>query len=97
MQLRMAHSGVMSGLGGVDREALGIPTEEQYVKEYCQRMGLANIEHWNFYLVFSFFRFAAILQGVKSRALAGNASSTKALQMGELVLPLARQAAELIR
>ncbi len=97
MQLRMAHMGVMSGLGGVDREALGIPTEEQYVKEYCQRMGLANIEHWNFYLVFSFFRFAAILQGVKSRALAGNASSTKALQMGELVLPLARQAAELIR
>lgn len=96
MQLRMDHSGVMAGLGGVDRAALGIPSEEQYVAQYCERMGLAGIENWNFYLVFSFFRFAAILQGVKKRALDGNASSEKALKMGELVLPLARQAVALL-
>ncbi|GAB3098402.1 phosphotransferase family protein [Aestuariicella hydrocarbonica] len=96
MQLRMESSGVMSGLGGVDRAALGIPSEEQYVAQYCERMGLDGIEHWNFYLVFSFFRFAAILQGVKKRAQGGNASSEKAVQMGALVSPLARQAVRLI-
>lgn len=96
MQLRMDHAGIMSGLAGKDRAALGIPSEEDYVAAYCQRMGISGIEHWNFYLVFSFFRFAAILQGVKSRALAGNASSTKALQMGDLVGPLAKLAVELL-
>jgi aminoglycoside phosphotransferase (APT) family kinase protein len=96
MQLRMKHSGVMAGLGGVNRASLGIPSEEEYVAQYCERMGLENIEHWNFYVVFSFFRFAAILQGVKKRALEGNASSDKALQMGALVKPLAEQAVTLL-
>lgn len=96
MQLRMRHDSIMSGLGGIDRAALGIPSEEHYVAQYCERMGLDSIPHWNFYLAFSFFRFAAILQGVKKRALDGNASSDKALKMGELVLPLAKMGAELI-
>ncbi len=96
MQLRMRHNSIMSGLGGIDRAALGIPSEEHYVAQYCERMGLDGIPHWNFYLAFSFFRFAAILQGVKKRALDGNASSDKALKMGELVLPLAKMGAELI-
>jgi len=96
MQLRMPDDCVMPGLGGVDREALGIPSEEAYVAMYCERMGLNGIEHWNFYLAFSFFRFAAILQGVKKRALDGNASSEKALQMGALVKPLAEMAMEFI-
>ena len=95
MQLRMAHTGVMSGLGGIERAPLGIPSEEEYVAMYCERMGLKEIPHWNFYLAFSFFRFAAILQGVKKRALDGNASSDKATKMGELVKPLAKMAVEL--
>lgn len=96
MQLRMANGTIMSGLGGLDREALGIPSEEEYVAQYCQRLGIANIDNWNFYLAFSFFRFAAILQGVKKRALDGNASNQRALEMGEFVLPLAKQAVALI-
>jgi len=95
MQLRMPHEGVMPGLGGLDRKALGIPSEEDYVAQYCERMGLDGIPHWSFYLVFSFFRFAAILQGIKKRALEGNASSEKAMQMGALVQPLADMAVEL--
>ncbi|WP_078084957.1 phosphotransferase [Microbulbifer mangrovi] len=90
MQLRMPHDSVLSGLGGINRAETGIPSEEQYVKMYCDRMGLKEIPEWNFYLAFCFFRFAAILQGVKKRALEGNASSEKALKMGELVEPLAR-------
>ena len=95
MQLRMDHDGIMPGLGGLDRAQLGIPSEEEYVSTYCERMGIKEIPHWNFYLVFSFFRFAAILQGVKQRALAGNASSKKALEMGNLARPLAEIAVEL--
>jgi aminoglycoside phosphotransferase (APT) family kinase protein len=98
MQLRMpANVGNMSGLANVDRGALGIPSEQDYVAQYCQRMGLARIEHWAFYLAFSFFRLAAIAQGVAKRALEGNASNKKAAMAGAIVEPLARMALEVIQ
>ena len=51
MQLRMPQGmGTIDGLKGVDRESLGIPTEEQYVADYCKRMGIEQIENWSFYL-----------------------------------------------
>ena len=78
-----------SGLLGLDINSLGIPTEEAYVQMYSERMGLESIKNWNFYIAFSFFRLAAILQGVAKRAVDGNASSTKASSMGEMVQPLA--------
>ncbi|MBR9911248.1 MAG: phosphotransferase [Gammaproteobacteria bacterium] len=96
MQLRLSNDSVLAGLGGIDRAALGIPSEEEYVAQYCRRMGLDEIPNWNFYMVFSMFRFAAILQGVKKRALDGNASSDKADRMGALVAPLATMAVALI-
>jgi aminoglycoside phosphotransferase (APT) family kinase protein len=96
MQWRVDSGGIIPGLGNVDREALGIPTEKAYVEQYCQRVGIAGIPNWNFYLVFSFFRLAAILQGVRKRAIDGNASNERAMQLGDLVCPLARMAAELI-
>ncbi len=96
MQLQLPAGGNLSGLQGADRKALGIPTEAEYVASYCQRMGIATIDNWNFYLAFSFFRLAAILQGVKKRALDGNASSAKAIEMGELVKPLAELGIESI-
>ncbi|MDD9943323.1 MAG: phosphotransferase [Myxococcales bacterium] len=53
----------------------GIPTEERYVTDYCQRTGRSNIPEFAFYLAFSLFRFASIVQGVYHRGLQGNASS----------------------
>lgn len=97
MQLRMPHEGLMQGLGEVDRALLGIPSEEQYVESYCKHMGISEIPNWDFYLAFSFFRFAAILQGVKKRALEGNASSEQGLKMGEYVAPLSSMAVELMK
>ena len=73
------------GLGGIadlDLAALGIPEERDYIDAYCARAGRAAIAHWNFYLAFSLFRTAAILQGVYSRALQNNASSADALEVG---------------
>jgi aminoglycoside phosphotransferase (APT) family kinase protein len=92
-QWRFPHDAeLMPGLGGVDRRALGIPTEEEYVAMYCRRTGVDNIHHWNFYLAISYFRLAAICQGVYKRGLDGNASSTLATQYGDLAEYIARTA-----
>lgn len=96
MQWRVDGGGIIPGLGSVSREALGIPSEEEYVGMYCNRMGIDGIANWNFYLAFSFFRLAAILQGVRKRAMDGNASNERALQLGDLVKPLAVMAYDLI-
>ncbi len=98
MQLRMpANSGNMSGLAGADRSALGIPEEKEYVARYCERMGIDGIQHWAFYLAFSFFRLAAIAQGVAKRALDGNASNKEAQKVGAYVAPLAMAALGVIK
>jgi aminoglycoside phosphotransferase (APT) family kinase protein len=74
------------GLGGVDRAAIGIPTEAEYVEAYCKRMGLKAIPDWTFLVAFSFFRSIAIHQGVYKRALDGNASNPElARHVGEFV------------
>jgi|TARA_B110000438_G_scaffold298973_1_gene348225 aminoglycoside phosphotransferase (APT) family kinase protein len=97
MQLRMPQGmGTIDGLKGVDRESLGIPTEEQYVADYCKRMGIDKIENWSFYLAFSFFRLAAIVQGVAKRASEGNASNEHANKVGAFVEPLAQMALSII-
>jgi aminoglycoside phosphotransferase (APT) family kinase protein len=97
MQWRLPLEGAFRGLGALDRRAHGLPTEDEYVARYCERTGVPGIEGWTFYLAFSFFRLAAILQGVYKRALDGNASNPeRARQMGEAVPMLARLAADLI-
>ena len=70
------------GLKGCDLRELGIPTEEEYVAAYCRRTGRSGIPHWEFYLIFNMFRIAAILHGVMSRALQGNAASADAIETG---------------
>ena len=96
MQWRLPNEGAFRGLAGVDRAALGIPAEADYVALYCQRADIGAITNWNFYLAFSFFRLAAILQGVKKRALTGNASNPeRGLKMGEAVPVLAHMAMQL--
>lgn len=93
MQLRMpSGAGSTPGLQGVDRRSLGIPSEREYVARYCERTGIRSIENWTFYLAFSFFRLAAIIQGVAKRAVDGNASNTRAAELGQWVEPLARMA-----
>ena len=97
MQWRFPNHETMRGLANVDRTALGIPTEEEYVAKYCERMGLAKIDNWKFCLAFSFFRLAAIVQGVKKRGLEGNASNPeKALKSGERVPQMAKMGVQAI-
>jgi len=86
----------IKGLGGVDRAALGIPTDEAYIARYCERTGRDGIDNWNFYTTFSLFRLAAILQGIVKRAEIGTASSAEADSRGAMVVPLAEMAMKLI-
>ena len=67
-----------------DLEALGIPTEEEVIAQYCQLTGRDGIDDWYFYIVFSLFRMAAIIQGVYKRGLDGNAASSRALEFGDI-------------
>jgi aminoglycoside phosphotransferase (APT) family kinase protein len=89
MAWMLPREGRIKGLGGVDRAALGIPTDEEYIARYCERTGRDRIDNWNFYLVFSLFRLAAILQGIVKRAQIGTASSSEADTQGDAVGQLA--------
>jgi aminoglycoside phosphotransferase (APT) family kinase protein len=71
------------GMAGADFAALGIPTEEQFIADWCRRTGRAPLGDATFYLAYNMFRLAAILQGVLKRGLDGNASSDTAIATGQ--------------
>ena len=75
--------GAFRGIGGLDVASLGIPTEAEYIRRYCERTGLTTPEalraDWSFYLAYNLFRLAAILQGIAKRVEAGTASSAQAV------------------
>jgi aminoglycoside phosphotransferase (APT) family kinase protein len=85
--------GTFRGIGGLDLPALGIPSEADYVRRYCERTGLATPDalaaDWNFYLAYNLFRIAAILQGIAKRVEDGTAASAQARQAGAGARPLA--------
>jgi aminoglycoside phosphotransferase (APT) family kinase protein len=96
MAWMLPREGAIKGLAGIDRAALGIPSDEAYIARYCERTGRDGIDNWHFYLVFSLFRLAAILQGIVKRAEIGTASSAEAKSRGDAVVPLAEMALGLI-
>jgi aminoglycoside phosphotransferase (APT) family kinase protein len=88
--------GTFRGIGGLDLQALGIPSEDEYIRLYCERTGLATPESlaqdWNFYLAYNMFRIAAILQGIAKRVESGTASSDEAVAAGARARPMAEMA-----
>lgn len=62
------------GFHDMDVTELGIPTMESFIKAYFEKRGLPPVDNLDFYISFSFFRLAAIAQGVYKRALQGNKS-----------------------
>lgn len=96
MQWRLPHDSGFRGLGGLDRDQLGIPQEADYVARYTERSGI-KAENWSFCLAFSFFRLASILQGVYKRSLDGNASNPeRARDYGKAVPLLAAMAGDVV-
>ena len=88
--------GAFRGIDGLDVVSLGIPTEEEYIRLYCERTGLTTPDalkaDWNFYLAYNLFRIAAILQGIAKRAQMGTAASAQAVSSGAGAGPLAQLA-----
>jgi aminoglycoside phosphotransferase (APT) family kinase protein len=76
--------GQFRGMAGKDFPALGIPTEQEYVAAYCRRTGRESIDPagWEFCVIFSMFRLAAILQGIAKRALTGTSADANAAEVG---------------
>lgn len=89
MALRLPRNPVIPGLLGMDRAALGIPSEEALVARYAELSGRDPGPHWPFILAFNFFRLAAIAQGVAKRARQGNASNARAEETGRMVAVVA--------
>ena len=91
MSWQMPEIGIGSaGLLGKDLQALGIPGEVEYVRQYCERTGRDDgIPHRDFYSAFNFFRIAAIVQGIAGRVRDGTASSAHASTSAKVVPPLA--------
>ena len=74
----------------------GVPSEDEYVTEYCRAAGRTRIDGWPFYVAFSLFRLASISQGVYKRGLDGNAASARALTARDSVVQLAEAASRLV-
>jgi len=90
MALRLPRNPALPGLGGLNRDALGLPDEATMLGRYSELSGRATPDDWPFVLAFSFFRLAAIAQGVAKRAQQGNASSEQAKQAGQMTALLAQ-------
>ena len=88
--------GITPGLAGINLQKLGIPSEVDYVSNYCSKMGINSIPNWSFYLAFGFFRLAGIAQGVYKRSIQGNASADNAKELGAAVPILGKIALSIV-
>ena len=82
--------GEAKSIGTLDPSREGIPGEAEYRAAYERRSGASAGDAWHVYLAFSFFRLAAILQGVYRRALDGRATSPTAHDAGARARRMAR-------
>ncbi len=89
--------GASEGYAGMDLRTFGIPTEQDYLAAYARRTSRKEIPNWNFFVAFSLFRLAAIVQGVYKRGLDGNASSETAKGYGDRARVLADLAWSLVK
>ena len=90
MALRLPRNPALPGLAGLNCAELGIPDEQHILARYAELTGREIPSDWAFVLAFSFFRLAAIAQGVAKRVQQGNASSEQAAQAGQMTILLAK-------
>lgn len=70
----------LQGVEGLD--VPGLPSEAEYVRDYCRRAGRPRVPDLEFFVAFSLFRWAAIAAGVYRRALDGNAADARGREAG---------------
>ena len=81
--------GVVAGLNGADLHALNIPSEADYIADYCRRTRREGIPELDFFIAFNLFRLGAICHGIKARLARGTAASTHATRYAAAVEELA--------
>lgn len=74
-----------SSFKGIDHEAMGVPTMEEFAARYFERRGKPPVEDLDFYCAFNLFRAAAIGEGIVARARSGVAVGTDAASFAETV------------
>lgn len=84
------------GILGLDRAALALPEEAEFVGRYYAR-AVPTPELRPFHVIFALFRFAVIFVGIADRARAGNAAARDAARTGTLAKSFARRALDAIR
>ncbi|MBX9461903.1 MAG: phosphotransferase [Aquamicrobium sp.] len=85
---------IVAGIGDVDPRVLKVPTEEDYIAEYCANTGRSSIPNYDFYVAFNLFRLAAIFHGIKGRFIRGSASSEHAAARAQSFPRIVRLALE---
>ncbi|GMI09821.1 hypothetical protein TrVE_jg7405 [Triparma verrucosa] len=90
------------GLGGVELEDHGLPTNSEIVDQYLFDLALpyskSDVREWvlGYYLAFMFFKNSVIAHGVAQRAKEGVASSERALEVASYVPLLVGFATDLL-
>jgi len=90
-------SAAIPGLRGFDLQALGLPSERDYIACYCERRGISEIVGLDYYVAFCMFRLAGIFHGIRGRVERGTAVSPQARKYAaevESMAELAWQQAE---
>ena len=83
------------GIRGLDLQALGIPSEHEYLTHYYRCAG-RNTQATPFHWAFALMRWAVIFEGIAARAQRGSATSANAAEVGALSVAMARRGLEAI-
>lgn len=82
------------GFLGKDPDALGLPSEAEFVARYMSRTPF-DVPLLPFHKVFALYRFSVIFVGIADRAKAGTAAGAEADRLAPLALAFARRAREI--
>ncbi|NXR10397.1 ACD11 dehydrogenase, partial [Semnornis frantzii] len=78
------------------KDTIETPSFEELVSVYCRCRGISTaLDNFHFFLALSYFKLAAISQGVYARYLLGNASAESSHAFAKVVKPLAERGLEL--
>jgi aminoglycoside phosphotransferase (APT) family kinase protein len=88
---------LLVGYLGLDFTAYGLRNEDAVLDLYCRATGRGELIDWDFFVGFSFFRSAAIAEGVYARALAGNAADRSGILMHDMAKLAAKTGWEVVQ
>ncbi len=74
----------------------GMPTREELIDRYARASG-RSVDEIDYYVILARFKMAVVLEGGYARYVQGGADNPKMAAFGEVVLEMARRAADLAR